>query len=108
MSESVVPQGKHFIGGLTVAEADMASRRIEANIDNAVDGEKRFQAFAVIAEIWERRSGGDRREGDFLKLDTTDIYAVLGLDGGFASSDDDQAPPEDFDENPTACAGESS
>lgn len=108
MSESsLVPTGKHFIGGLTVAESDMISRRIGANIDIAVDGEQRFQAFAVLAEMWERRNGGDRREADFMKLPTEDIYAVLGLDGGFGGSAAD-APPADFAENPTACAGESS
>lgn len=121
----LVPEGKDLIRSLTVAELDMASRRVGADINEAVDSELRWTAFPVLAEIWARRSGDERREPEFRKLDMTELLVLLGLQSEAAQAPEPpaalggnsgEAPPEpaldpadpSAEENPTDSAAASS
>lgn len=86
----LVPEGKHMVDGLTLAELDIASRKIGADVVLAMQVQEhddgtftadpgRYRAQAQVGWLWARRTDPQAKVETFLGYTTDEMSHALGI-----------------------------
>lgn len=98
----VVPEGKDNIHDLTMGELDIASRHLQTDVFEAVNGEKRYAAFIELAVLWAKRSGDKTKSAELVErfrgYTTRELFHALRMD----------VKPAAVEPDPTTSSDESS
>jgi hypothetical protein len=99
----IVPEGKHGIDNLTAGELGHGSTMLRTDLAAAAQTghEKAWEARAILAWLWERRTNPSAQLAPWRELDGVDLMETLRLVAPAQTPAEAEAAKAEADQDPT-------